>query len=97
METCYYKLASLSTFNSRSLLFSAPRQQRMCLSLAWNELDTNVLAIGHDRYRSDSCITIWDIEHGLPKESGEIAFFFLTTVLLKLCQCTFRSKLFWCF
>uniref|UniRef100_A0A1A9V9G8 Uncharacterized protein n=1 Tax=Glossina austeni TaxID=7395 RepID=A0A1A9V9G8_GLOAU len=47
-----------------------PRQQRMCLSLAWNELDTNVLAIGHDRYRSDSCITIWDIEHGLPKESG---------------------------
>ncbi|XP_011214207.1 GATOR complex protein MIOS [Bactrocera dorsalis] len=50
-----------------------PRQQRMCLCLAWNELDHNVLAIGHDRHRSDSCITIWDIERGVPKDS--VSFF----------------------
>lgn len=48
----------------------APRQQRSCLCLAWNESEPNILAIGHDRNRSDSCITIWDIEHGLPKETG---------------------------
>ncbi|TMW41145.1 hypothetical protein DOY81_013775, partial [Sarcophaga bullata] len=46
-----------------------PRQQRMCLCLAWSETDPNILAIGHDRYKSDSCITIWDTERGLPKES----------------------------
>lgn len=45
----------------------------MCLCLAWNETEPNVLAIGHDRYRSDSCITIWDIERGLPKESGKLS------------------------
>lgn len=54
------------------LCYLAPRQQRMCLCLAWNETDPNLLAIGHDRYRSDSCITIWDTERGLPKESGRL-------------------------
>ncbi|XP_037961202.1 GATOR complex protein MIOS [Teleopsis dalmanni] len=47
-----------------------PRQQRMCLCLAWNETEPNILAIGHDRHRSDSCITIWDIERGLPKDTA---------------------------
>ncbi|XP_017075832.2 LOW QUALITY PROTEIN: GATOR complex protein MIOS [Drosophila eugracilis] len=47
-----------------------PRQQRMCTCLAWNELDANILAIGHDRHRNDTCITIWDIERGVPKETA---------------------------
>ncbi|KAH8255505.1 hypothetical protein KR038_004766 [Drosophila bunnanda] len=47
-----------------------PRQQRMCTCLAWNELDANILAIGHDRHRNDTCITIWDIERGVPKETS---------------------------
>ncbi|XP_055386751.1 GATOR complex protein MIOS [Condylostylus longicornis] len=38
-----------------------PRQQRTCLCLAWNEADKNILAIGHDKNRSDYCITIFDI------------------------------------
>lgn len=50
----------------------APRQQRMCLCLAWSENNPNMLAIGHDRHRSDSCITIWDTERGPPKESGKL-------------------------
>ena len=50
--------------------FAAPSQQRMCLCLAWNEWDPNILAIGHDRHRSDACITIWDMERGLPKETS---------------------------
>ncbi|EDW75817.2 uncharacterized protein Dwil_GK15144 [Drosophila willistoni] len=47
-----------------------PRQQRMCTCLAWNEQSANILAIGHDRHRSDSCITIWDIERGVPKDTA---------------------------
>lgn len=54
--------------------YSAPRQQRMCLCMAWNDLDANILAIGHDRYRSDSCITVWDIDRGLPKETGKYIY-----------------------
>lgn len=42
----------------------------MCTCLAWNELDANILAIGHDRHRNDTCITIWDIERGVPKETA---------------------------
>ncbi|XP_023292874.2 GATOR complex protein MIOS [Lucilia cuprina] len=61
-----------------------PRQQRMCLCLAWNETDPNILAIGHDRYKSDSCITIWDIERGLPKESSS-NFFGLSESAHSLC------------
>ncbi|XP_002014889.2 GATOR complex protein MIOS [Drosophila persimilis] len=47
-----------------------PRQQRMCTCLAWSEMDANILAVGHDRHRSDSCITIWDTERGVPKETA---------------------------
>ncbi|EDW64474.1 GATOR2 complex protein MIOS [Drosophila virilis] len=60
-----------------------PRQQRMCTCLAWNELDANILAIGHDRHRSDSCITIWDIERGVPKETAN--FFGLAEAANSLC------------
>lgn len=64
-------------------LLAAPRQQRMCTCLAWNEMDANILAIGHDRHRSDSCITIWDIERGLPKET--VNFFGLAEAANSLC------------
>lgn len=60
-----------------------PRQQRMCTCLAWNELDANILAIGHDKHRSDSCITIWDIERGVPKETAN--FFGLSESANSLC------------
>ncbi|XP_062143196.1 GATOR2 complex protein MIOS [Drosophila sulfurigaster albostrigata] len=60
-----------------------PRQQRMCTCLAWNELDANILAIGHDKHRSDSCITIWDIERGVPKETAN--FFGLSESTNSLC------------
>ncbi|KAM8717529.1 hypothetical protein ACLKA7_004254 [Drosophila subpalustris] len=60
-----------------------PRQQRMCTCLAWNELDANILAIGHDKHRSDSCITIWDIERGVPKETAN--FFGLSESSNSLC------------
>jgi len=65
------------------VLVLAPRQQRMCTCLAWNELDANILAIGHDKHRSDSCITIWDIERGVPKETAN--FFGLSESANSLC------------
>lgn len=40
----------------------------MCL--AWHEQETNLLASGHDRNRSDNCITIWDTERGVPSEKA---------------------------
>lgn len=55
----------------------------MCTCLAWNEMDANILAIGHDRHRSDSCITIWDIERGVPKET--VNFFGLAEAANSLC------------
>ncbi|EDV99338.1 GATOR complex protein MIOS [Drosophila grimshawi] len=60
-----------------------PRQQRMCTCLAWHELDANILAIGHDKHRSDSCITIWDIERGVPKETAN--FFGVAEAANSLC------------
>ncbi|XP_030384067.1 GATOR complex protein MIOS [Scaptodrosophila lebanonensis] len=60
-----------------------PRQQRLCTCLAWNELDANILAIGHDRHRTDSCITIWDIDRGVPKDTAN--FFGLTESANSLC------------
>ncbi|XP_017480098.1 PREDICTED: WD repeat-containing protein mio isoform X3 [Rhagoletis zephyria] len=71
-----------------------PRQQRMCLCLAWNEFDHNVLAIGHDRHRSDSCIAIWDIERGVPKDA--VSFFGHSESAhyhLQLSWCPTRSSL----
>lgn len=48
----------------------APKQSRPCVCLAWHEQETNLLASGHDRNRSDNCITIWDTERGVPSEKA---------------------------
>jgi WD repeat-containing protein mio len=50
---------------------SAPRQSRPCMALAWNENEPSLLAIGHDRSRTDHCIAVWDTERGAPKESSK--------------------------
>lgn len=50
----------------------APKQSRPCVCLAWHEQDTSLLAIGHDRNRSDHCITIWDTERGLAKDKAMV-------------------------
>lgn len=45
--------------------------------------DKHLLAIGHDRNRSDSCITVWDVEKGLAKDSTQ--FMGLTETCHSLC------------
>ncbi|ALC40299.1 mio [Drosophila busckii] len=60
-----------------------PRQQRMSTCLAWNEQDAQLLAMGHDKHRNDYCITIWDIEQGVPKVDAN--FFGLGEAANSLC------------
>ncbi|XP_060067051.1 GATOR complex protein MIOS-A-like [Ylistrum balloti] len=43
----------------------SPKHTRSCVYLAWNPLDTNLIAEGLEKYRSDPCILIWDI-HSKP-------------------------------
>lgn len=60
----------ISKDNCIVISFAAPKQSRPCLCLAWHEQETNILAIGHDRNRSDNCITIWDTERGVPSDKA---------------------------
>ncbi|CAF4470986.1 unnamed protein product [Rotaria sp. Silwood2] len=39
------------------------KQGRSCVALSWNPKIPNLLLSGFDRYRSDNCLTIWDINH----------------------------------
>lgn len=50
------------------VLFTAPRQQRPCLCLSWNNEDKNLLAMGYDKNKFDHCITVWDFGKGSPSE-----------------------------
>lgn len=52
-----------------------PRQQRPCLSLAWNQAEPNILAMGFEKNKSDHCISIWDIEKGNASESCKLKGF----------------------
>eukprot|EP00058_Branchiostoma_floridae_P009637 XP_002595125.1 hypothetical protein BRAFLDRAFT_67907 [Branchiostoma floridae] len=38
-----------------------PRHARQCNSLAWHPNESNMLAAGLDKYRSDSSVLVWDI------------------------------------
>lgn len=64
---------------------TAPKQSRPCVCLAWHEQDTNLLAIGHDRNRSDHCITVWDTERGIPKEKAITNLIGLSETAHSLC------------
>lgn len=73
------------TNKRENLLFLAPKQTRPCVCLAWHEFDTNLLAIGHDRNRSDHCITVWDTERGLPKDKAVLNLIGLSETAHSIC------------
>jgi len=52
--------------------FLAPRQNRPCLSLAFQQQEPNVLAMGFEKNKFDHCITIWDVGKGAPSEQSII-------------------------
>lgn len=52
-----------STFlHSRIIL--APRYARQCNTVKWNPAETNLLASGYEKHRSDHSILIWDVTKG---------------------------------
>ncbi|XP_018335553.1 GATOR complex protein MIOS [Agrilus planipennis] len=38
-----------------------PRHPRQCNTVAWNRIDSNLVAVGLDKYRSDHSVLLWDI------------------------------------
>lgn len=63
----------------------APKQSRPCVCLAWHESEKSLLAIGHDRNRSDHCITVWDTERGVPKEKAILHLIGLSETAHSIC------------
>ena len=47
-----------------------PRFQRVCYSAAWNPLNTNHVAAGLDKVRSDYGVLVWDISQHAASASG---------------------------
>lgn len=48
--------------SSRILKEFVPKHSRACNALAWNPIETNLLAAGLDKVRSDTSTFIWDLE-----------------------------------
>lgn len=48
-------------YDRNIIVFAVPRHARPCNALAWNEIDSNILAVALDKYRNDHCILLWDV------------------------------------
>ncbi|XP_063825990.1 GATOR2 complex protein MIOS [Ostrinia nubilalis] len=48
-----------------------PRYSRLCNSVSWSHVETNLLAVAMEKHRSDHCILLWDVNRGStpPEES----------------------------
>ncbi|XP_022838047.1 GATOR complex protein MIOS [Spodoptera litura] len=42
----------------------SPRYPRLCNSVSWSHMETNMLAVAMEKNRSDHCILIWDVYRG---------------------------------
>ncbi|XP_037294415.1 GATOR complex protein MIOS isoform X1 [Manduca sexta] len=40
------------------------RYQRLCNSVSWSHVETNMLAVAMEKHRSDHCILLWDVNRG---------------------------------
>ncbi|XP_052753330.1 GATOR complex protein MIOS-B isoform X3 [Galleria mellonella] len=38
-----------------------PRYPRLCNSVSWSHVETNMLAVALEKYRNDHCILLWDV------------------------------------
>ncbi|XP_060803426.1 GATOR complex protein MIOS [Amyelois transitella] len=48
-----------------------PRYPRLCNSVAWSHVETNLLAVALEKYRNDHCILLWDVNQ-IPKNDGKV-------------------------
>ncbi|XP_065073911.1 GATOR2 complex protein MIOS isoform X1 [Ochlerotatus camptorhynchus] len=76
---------ALCNFASENNVEFTPRLSRPCTCLAWSELEPSLLAMGHDRNRSDHCITIWDTERGVPNQSSILQLIGLSETAHSIC------------
>lgn len=42
----------------------SPKHARQCNSVAWNPLDSNLIAVALDRYRTEHSVMLWDVMKG---------------------------------
>ncbi|XP_053676082.1 GATOR complex protein MIOS [Anopheles nili] len=76
---------ALCNFVAENNVEFTPRISRACTCIAWSELEPNLLAMGHDRNRSDNCITIWDTERGVPNQSSIVSMVGLSETAHSVC------------
>ncbi|EAT41422.1 AAEL006925-PA [Aedes aegypti] len=76
---------ALCNFATENNVEFTPRLSRPCTCLAWSELEPSLLAMGHDRNRSDHCITIWDTERGVPNQSSILQLIGLSETAHSIC------------
>lgn len=50
------------------MYLKGPRHARQCNTVKWNPIETNLLASGYEKHRSDHSILIWDVMKG-PSDS----------------------------
>lgn len=43
------------------ILIPVPRHARQCNTVAWNPVDSNLIAAGLDRYKADHSVLLWDV------------------------------------
>lgn len=52
-------------------IFTVPRYPRLCNSVAWSHVETNMLGVALEKHRSDHCILVWDVNRGMgPSEES---------------------------
>jgi hypothetical protein len=62
-------IVNFSPTSENNLEFT-PRQNRPCLSIAWNQQEPSLIAMGFDKNKFDHCISVWDIKRGQPTENS---------------------------
>jgi hypothetical protein len=62
-----------------------PRQNRPSLSLAWNEQELNLLAMGFDKNKFDHSISVWDTSRGIPSENSIVNLIGLSESAHSMC------------
>ena len=62
-------LVSFQPTTENNLEFT-PRQNRPCLSLAWNQQEQSLIAMGFDKNKFDHSISVWDIRLGAATENS---------------------------
>ena len=70
---------------AESNLEFTPRQNRPSLSLAWNEQELNLLAMGFDKNKFDHSISVWDVSRGAASDTSIVNLIGLSESAHSIC------------